>query len=453
MPEIMLPNNLTAEQSLLSMLLFSPRQMPRIADTIAPEHFYRDAHATIYTAIQTLYTRGKSCNFVNVASELQHRGEWDRLKDEPVFGMVNNLATGASLEDHADEILANYEWRRLAQAGKEIFDSGMHKDADAMERAEQAVYAIAMGRKAQDASPLAQALDRYMDGLKARRQNVKDHVANGIPTGFLDLDRALGGLQPSDFYVLAARPSKGKTSLAMNIACNIVSHAKRAVFFSLEMSEGQLVQRLLSMETPTDQMLLRDGTIEDDDMKEVEKTAMRLRGLDLMIDDRARKLSTIRSIARSLHAHKPLQAVFVDYLQIMHPESERGKNVNRTEEIAKLTAGLKDLAKELNVPVVVLAQLNRETEKSSDKRPQMSNLKDGGSIEQDADCVMFIHCAEDQLELRNASLPYGLDIIIDKHRNGRIGEVRLTFRPRSTKFEDLMVTPPLEETEVPYYAQ
>ena len=452
MQHVSMPENVEAERILLSMLLFSPRQLVRVVDTVQPEHFYHDAHSMIYTAMLDLHRRNRSCSLANVLNELKRTDRLKLIGDEPVLrGGIGSLDMFGpqSIEDHADEILAQSEWRKLAQAGQEIFQSGMSKDADALERAQQLIFEIAMGKKTQGASPLAQAVDRYMDGLKQRRENVKNHVANGTPTGFIDLDRMLGGLQPSDFYVLAARPSKGKTALSLNIALNVVSHSKRAAFFSLEMSEGQLVQRLLSMETPTDQMLLRDGTVEDDDMAEIEKTAQRLRGLDLEIDEKARKLSTIKTIARTLHAQKPLQLIVIDYLQIMHPEMQRGRNSNRAEEVAQLSSGLKDLAKELNVPVLALAQLNRESEKRGDKRPQMSDLKESGAIEQDADCIMFIHCRDEQEQLRNQAMPYILDIIVDKHRNGRVGEVCLTFKPRSTKFEDLTVTP----SEDTYYAR
>jgi replicative DNA helicase len=438
----MLPSNVASEKKLLGHILYNPRLIRQVMDRITPDDFYRDTHAIIYQTMLDLTRDQRKCNFINVENELQHKNLIDKIGGPGVLpecmrDVIGTGGEGDGVDDHAAEIKQCATYRRLTQVGLAIFQAASHREDDALEQAQKMIYEIAMGSITNRASTMAELVPRFIDLVEKRRENFMNQVANGIPTGFISLDRLLGGLQKADLIILAARPSVGKTALSTNIARNIVMNAKRVLFNSLEMKELALVQRLFAMEAPIDQSFLRDGSLEEEDMGLIYTAAGKLSKVDLLIDDKSRTIAEIRDRARYEHMMKPLDLIVVDYLQlVLLNRNGRRNNESRAEEVASISRSLKELAMELNVPILALAQLNRAIESRADKTPMLSDLKESGAIEQDADNVLFLHCTDEALELRKQCKPYQITIIVGKQRNGRVGEVDLQFRPRSTRFED-----------------
>ncbi len=435
--ELFVPSNTEAEAGVLSCLLFNPKLITRVIDTLKPEHFHMDNYASVYEAICNLHQRGKACTLPNVRYELQASGQQEEQSNLYYLDeLTGSLATLYNIEDYAETLIETSRNRQGLSVAAELADDCYHQRPGALDRAIERLTAIALGTDTKPVATLSDAVDRYMQAYDGRREDYAKGIKPGVSTGFRGLDRLLGGLLPSKLYVLAARPSIGKTALSLNMALNIIQHTYHVLFYSLEMDEGELVQRLLSMETPVDQALLRDGNTQDEQDASIREQAARLKQLDLKLDDRTYLLSEICHKARKVHREKKLDLIVVDYLQLIDVTPEgRSRNEMRNEEVGKLSKGLKRLARELKVPVLALAQLNRESEKAI--LPQLSHLGESGKLEQDADVVMFIHCDETELEKRNKSEQYRLQVIVRKHRNGRIGQVPLMFRPRLTRFESI----------------
>lgn len=430
------PANQEAEDGILSCILYNPRLMARVAETLKPVHFLGDRQAHIYEAMLNLYQHSKACTIANVRDETQRLGYEVESNGWDLNELYDSLATLNPIEDYATILIRTHGYREGISLALQLADDCYHQREGALERAEQKITEIVLGTDSKPVSTLSDAIDRYLKSYEERRDNFKKGITPGIATHFRDLDRLLGGMLKSRLYVLAARPSLGKTALSLNISLNIIQHARHVLFFSLEMDEDEIVQRILSMDTHIDQAFLRDGDTDDEQDEEIRARAKNLKGLDLKLDDRSYLLSHIRSKAMQEHRRKPLDLIVVDYLQLIEASTEgRGRNEMRSEEVSKLSKGLKKLARELKVPVLALAQLNRKSEESD--APQLSHLGESSSIEKDSDVVMFIHCDELEMEKRNNNEPYRLSIIVRKHRNGRIGKVDLMFRPRLTKFENL----------------
>jgi replicative DNA helicase len=415
-----IPSNTEAEAGVLSCLLFNPKLITRIIDTLKPEHFHVDNYGTVYQAICNLYQRNKACTLPNVRYELSRM---ERTVEEGNFSLddlTGSLATLYSIEDYADTLIELSRNRQALSVASELADDAYHQRPGALDKAVERLTAIALGTDTKPVATLNDAVDRYMEVYNERRENFAKGIKPGIPTGFRDLDRLLRNLRASKLYVLAARPSLGKTALSLSMA--------------LEMDEEELVQRLLSMDTQIDQAYLGDGDTSDEQDASIRERAAYLKQLDLKMDDRTYLLNEICHKARKAHREQKLDLIVVDYLQLIDSSPEgRGRYEMRSEEVGKLTKGLKKLARELKVPVLALAQLNRESEKVL--MPQLSHLGESAKIEQDSDVVMFINCEEVELEKRNNSEPYRLQVLVRKQRNGRVGTVSLMFRPRLTKFE------------------
>jgi replicative DNA helicase len=437
------PASTEAEEGVLSCLLFNPRLVARVADTLKPEYFLDDRSAHIYEAILDLYQRGKACTMPNVRDELARLGYAEERYGWNLEELYNSLATLNPIGDYADSIIRTHGFREGLSLAQSFADDCYNQREGTFERAEQQLAKIILGTESKPVTPLSQAVDRYMQAYTKRREDFKQGITPGIPTHFRDLDKLLGGLLPSRLYTLAARPSIGKTALALNITLNIIQHMKHVIFFSAEMDEDELVQRMFSMETHIDQSFLRDGDTDDAQHEDMKAIAQRLSELDMKLDDRSYLLSHIRTKSMQVHRKKPLDLIVVDYLQLLEASVEgRSRNEARNEEVSKLSKGLKKLSRELKVPVLALAQLNRKSEESD--LPQLSHLGESSSIEKDSDVVMFIHCDSTELEKRDRNEPYRLNIIVRKHRNGRIGQVPLMFRPRLTKFETIAYETPAE---------
>ena len=443
--EKLLPQNIEAERGVLGSIVIDPEAIVQVADFLTAEDFYRDAHRTIYTVIVQLYEQREAADFITICDELERRNKLEDVGGASyITSLINQVPTSGNVEYYGRIVERTAILRRLIHAAGEIAAIAYDEvDADlALEKAEQLIFSIGQRHAHSDFSLLRDLLDEFrikLDQLHERRGAIV-----GVPTGFTDLDRLTGGLQKSDLIILAARPAMGKTSMALSLAHNSAIKYQRSVaVFSLEMSKEQLVQRLLSMDAGVDQQRLRTGWIEDDDWDRISFSMGTLSEANIWIDDTA-GISTVemRSKARRLKAEHGIDMIIVDYLQLMQSSVGGKRNENRVQEISEISRNLKGLARELDMPVLALAQLSRAVESRQSKVPQLSDLRESGSIEQDADIVMFIY-REDvynpESERKNIA-----DIIVAKHRNGPVGEVSLYFQASQTRFHDLEITPPVE---------
>jgi replicative DNA helicase len=433
------PHNLEAEQSVLGSLLIDRDAIIRVASFLRAEDFYTGANGLIYQAILDLYNRREPTDIVTLSDELQQRTQYDQAGGlSYLSSLLNAVPTAVHVEYYARIVERAATLRRLIGAGTEIVDIGFRdgmETEEALDAAERAIFAVSQRRQSKDFVSMGEVLDRFFDRIDYLQQNRGEVV--GVATGFSDLDQLTGGLQRSDLIIVAARPSMGKTSLALGMAYGAaVGHHKTVGIFSLEMSAEQLVQRVLSMETGVDTHRLRLGQIDDNEWDRISRAFGRLSEAPIFVDDSAAaSIMDIRSKARRLQAEQGLDIIIVDYLQLMSGR----RSENRVQEISEISRGLKGLARELNVPVVALSQLSRAVESRSDHRPMLSDLRESGSIEQDADIVMFIY-REDKYE--EDSEKKGIaEIIIAKHRNGPVGSINLRFFDRTARFADLELYP------------
>jgi replicative DNA helicase len=444
--EKLLPQNIEAECGVLGSIIIDPEAIVQVTEFLFPDDFYRDAHRTIYEVILQLYEQREPADFITICDELERRNKLEDVGGASyITSLINQVPTSGNVEYYGRIVERNAILRRLIEAAGQIAAIAyQEEDADvALDKAEQLIFNISQRHARSDFALLRDILSEYMnklDQLHERRGTIV-----GVPTGFTDLDHLTGGLQKSDLIILAARPAVGKTSLALTMAHNTaIKHQRSVAIFSLEMSKEQLVQRLLSMDAAIDQQRLRTGWIEDDEWERIVYAMGTLSEANIWIDDTA-GISTVemRSKARRLQAEHGIDLIIVDYLQLMQSTSGSGKrNENRVQEISEISRNLKGLARELNVPVLALAQLSRAVESRQSKVPQLSDLRESGSIEQDSDIVMFIYRDDvynPETERKNIA-----DIIVAKHRNGPVGTISLYFQASQTRFHDLELTPPAE---------
>src|SRR5438445_4714313 len=437
--EKLLPQSIEAECGVLGSIIIDPEAIVQVADFLHPDDFYRDAHRTIYEVILQLYEQREAADFITICDELERRNKLEDVGGASyITSLINLVPTSGNVEYYGRIVERNAILRRLIEAAGQIAAVAyQEEDADvALDKAEQLIFNISQRHARSDFALLRDILSAYMnklDQLHERRGTIV-----GVPTGFADLDHLTGGLQKSDLIILAARPAVDKSSMALTMAHNTaVKHQRSVAIFSLEMSKEQLVQRLLSMDAAIDQQRLRTGWIEGDEWERIVYAMGTLSEANIWIDDTA-GISTVemRSKARRLHAERNIDLIIVDYLQLMQSMSGSGKrNENRVQEISEISRNLKSLARELNVPVLALAQLSRAAESRQSKVPQLSDLPDTASIEQDSDIVMFIYrnyVYNSESERKNIA-----DIIVAKHRNGPVGEVSLYFQANQTRFRDL----------------
>lgn len=435
--ERLLPTNIEAECGVLGSLLIDPEAVPQIAGWLLPEDFYRDAHRMIYEAILTLYERNQPADFLTLCDLLEQGGKLDAVGGASYLtSLITAVPTSGNVEYYAHIVVQKAGCRRLIHAAGQIAAYGYEELEDAQERAEQLLFAL-QRRQTRDFLSLAEVMMACLTDLEALQK--REQRLLGIPTGFRYLDAALGGgLQRSDLIILAARPGNGKTSLALTIAAHaVLKESKRVAFFSLEMGAKQLGLRLLAMQADQDQRRLRLGLI--DDWEKVVNASDRLAEGAIWIDETAGISHTaLRSKVRRLQTTHGVDLVMVDYLQLMHATQGDGKRFTiREQEIAEISRNLKAVAKELNVPVLALAQLSRAVETRQVKRPQLSDLRESGALENDADVVLFIYREDLYQEPEDATMRNTAEIIIAKHRNGPIGQVLLRFDPSRTCFSDV----------------
>lgn len=444
--ERQLPSNIEAECGVLGSLLIDPEAVSLVADWLSPDDFYRDSHRTIYEAMIALYEHHQPADFITLCDLLEQRKQLETVGGGSYLtSLITGVPTSGNVEYYGRIVAQKAGFRRLIHAAGHIAALGYTETEDAQERAEQLLFAL-QRHSTRGFLSLAEVMGDCMNDLEAVQK--REQRLLGVPTGFRYLDSALGGgLQRSDLVLLAARPGNGKTSLALTIAASAaLTEHKRVAFFSLEMSARQLGLRLLAMRANQDQRRLRLGLI--DDWDQVVIASDELAEGAIWIDETAGISHTaLRSKVRRLQATHGVDLIIVDYLQLMHALQGDGKRFAlREQEIAEISRSLKAVAKELNVPVLALAQLSRAVESRQNKRPQLSDLRESGALENDADVALFIYREDLYQEPDDTAMRNMAEIIIAKHRNGPVGQVVLRFDPSRTCFTDIEATPGEEGT-------
>jgi replicative DNA helicase len=437
------PNSVEAEQSVLGGLLLENEALDRIADILNQADFYRHDHRLIYTHIAKLIEQNRPADIVTVAESLENSAELSSVGGIAYLGaLAQNTPTAANIRRYAEIVRERSIMRKLVEVGSGIAESAYNpqgRDAEQLlDEAEAKIFQIAESgnRGSQGFVNIQTLLPQVADRIDYLYQRENQGSVTGIPTGFDDLDERTSGFQPGDLIIVAGRPSMGKTAFSLNIAENVALDTKKAVaVFSMEMGATQLATRMIGSVGRLDQHRMRNGNLEDEDWARLTTALGKLNDAPIFIDEGAGLSSfDVRARARRLHRQTGgLGLIVVDYLQLMAGTSGRASE-NRATEISEISRSLKSLAKELDVPVVALSQLNRSVEQRPDKRPVMSDLRESGAIEQDADLILFIY--RDEVYNPDSEDKGTAEIIIAKQRNGPIGRVRLTFLGQHTRFEN-----------------
>jgi replicative DNA helicase len=432
------PQNIEAESALLGALLIDKDAVIKIADILTPDDFYRNDHGQVFEAILELFEKQTPVDLVTLTDRLESQKKLDNIGGSSYLAsLVNGVSSAANITHYANIIREKSILRRLISASSEITEIGFSENqtiAEVMDQSERLLFSVSQKYLKDRFIPIKDILAEAFDRIdKIHRDK---GALRGVPTGFRDLDHKLAGLQKSDLIIIAARPSMGKTSFALNIAENIAVEEKIPVaIFSLEMSKEQLVERLLSSQSGIDSWKLRTGNLSDEDFPKIGYAMGVLSEAPIFIDDSPMaNVMEIRAKARRLQMENELGLIIIDYLQLMEGQ-RRSSDGNRVQEISEISRSLKGLARELDLPVIALSQLSRAVEQRQPKIPMLSDLRESGSIEQDADVVMFIY-REDYYE-KDTDRKGVTDILIRKHRNGPVGEVELMFKPETMRFYDL----------------
>lgn len=430
------PQNVEAEQSVIGSMLLEKEVVPIIMEILKNDDFYREDHREIYEAILELFDKGESIDIITIADQLKTRGSLDAIGGfDYLSNITNSVPTTANAKHYAKIVEEKSILRRLIKASSDIVSMGYEASEEVsivLDKAEKNIFDILQNRNTRGFAVIKDVLVDTFNRLEELYNN-KGFVT-GIPSGFNDLDFKTAGLQNSDLILIAARPAMGKTSFALNIAQYAAVHAHVPVaIFSLEMSKEQLVNRMLCGEAMVDSQKMRTGKLEDDDWQKIARALGPLSEAPIYIDDTPGiSVTEIRAKARRLKLEKNLGLIVIDYMQLMQG---RGKGDNRQQEISEISRSLKILAKEINVPVITLSQLSRAPEARADHKPILSDLRESGAIEQDADIVMFLYRDDyynPETEKKNIA-----EVIIAKHRNGSTGSVELAWLGQYTKFANL----------------
>lgn len=432
------PQNLDAEKSILGAVLIDEDVLTRVSDKLSADDFYDPRHQHIFEAMLRLYERHQPVDLLTLSDELKKREHLDEAGGtDYISELTNQVPTAAHAESYSEIISQNAMRRRLITASGNIGELAFDEEkngAELLESAEQQLFAVSDKALRQDLISLEQILAESFDRLEELHRN--KGALRGVRTGWRDLDNMTAGLQRSDLIILAARPAMGKTTLVTNLAYNVATVAKQAVlFFSLEMGKEQLVDRMLADAAGVDAWNIRTGNLSDDDFEKLSDAMGEMAEAPIFIDDTPGvSVLDLRTKARRAAHDHPLGLIIIDYLQLMQG-SGRGNSDNRVQEVSEISRGLKLIARELNVPVIALSQLSRSVENRSPQIPQLSDLRESGSIEQDADIVAFIYREayyNPETERQNIT-----DLILAKHRNGPTGKVELYFHPERLKFMSL----------------
>ncbi|OGD86183.1 replicative DNA helicase [Candidatus Curtissbacteria bacterium RBG_16_39_7] len=421
------PQNLEAEQSVLGALLIDKDAIVAISEFLKPEHFYREAHGQIYKAILSLFEKREPIDFVTLSQELKEQGIYEDVGGSTYLSeLVNLVPTAANIGHYGRIVKDHHTKRQLIQVATKVVEKSFDEIGEVKELldfAETSIFGISQTHLQQFFMPIKEALVESFDRIEDLHK--KGAGLRGVPTGFADMDNFLAGLQDSNLVILASRPGQGKSALALNIAQYASVHEKIPVgIFSLEMSKEELVDRLLVWQARVDAWRLKTGRLEDTDFEKIQEAMGELAEAPLYIDDTpAATIFELRTKARRLQIERGLRLLIVDYLQLI-----RGRNLeNRVQEVSEISQSLKNLARELKIPVLAVSQLSRAVEQRGSRRPQLADLRESGAIEQDADVVMFLY-REDPDNMEETILD------IQKHRNGKLGQVSLHFIPHLVGF-------------------
>ena len=435
------PQNIEAETSVLGSLMLDKDSIIKVADLLKVGDFYKDDHKAIYETMLALYEEREPIDVLSLANRLEEKSQLERIGGSSYLAsLVNSVPSATNVSHYAKVVQKKALLRRLIGAASEIVEMGYDESEDVqkvLDEAEQKLFAISQKYIKQDFVPIKSILEVAFNRIDELHKG--DHSFRGVPTQFPDLDNLLAGLQKSDIIILAARPSVGKTTFALDIARQVGVHSKVPVgIFSLEMGSDQLVDRMIAAQAGVDLWRLRTGKLSSEgpnnDFERISDAMGVLAQAPIFIDDTGSlNILEMRTMARRLQAEHNLGLIIVDYLQLMEGRSRSGDN--RVQEISEISRGLKQLARELNIPIIALSQLSRAVESRPDQMPKLSDLRESGSIEQDADVVMFLY-REDRVrpDTPNKNIA---DIIIAKHRNGPVGKIQLYFEDNSTTFKSL----------------
>lgn len=434
------PQSKDAEMAVLGSIMIDRNSIARILDILLPDDFYLPEHAIIYRSTMELFDKNAPIDILSVQGHLEERNLLDRAGGASYLAtLVNSVASPGSITHYADIVKKKRVLRDLISSAHHIGNLGYQESDDIdllIDEAEQKIFSISKNSLRQRFSPVRDALTEAFERID--RLHKGGGVLRGVPTGFEKLDSVLSGLQKSDLVILAARPSLGKTTLALDIARNAaVNHKIPVAIFSLEMSTQQLVDRFISAEAHVDLWKLRTGRLDENsnDFQRINDALARLAEAPIFIDDAATSTAIqMRAMARRLQSEVDLGLIVIDYLQLMQGQ-HRSSDINRVQEISEISRSLKQLARELDIPVLALSQLSRAVEQRHPPIPKLSDLRESGSIEQDADVVLFIY-REDKVK-RDSTRPNIAEILIEKHRNGPTGRIDLYFNPEKVTFSTL----------------
>jgi replicative DNA helicase len=429
------PQNIEAEQSVLGGILIENQALHKIMEILSPDDFYREAHQKIYNSLLDLSEKDEPADLITLTNELRKKDQLDAVGGASyVTSLIDSIPTAANIDYYARIVKEKAVLRKLINAATDIVTQGYEDREDVeglLDEAEQAIFQIADSRVRPSFYPIREILKSSFKTLEKLYE--KKEMITGIPSGFKDLDEMTAGFQPSDLIIVAGRPSMGKTAICLNVAQYAAVEKKVPVaIFSLEMSKEQLVLRMLCSEAEVEGTRIRTGFLAESDWPKLTMAAGNLSDAPIFIDDTpALSILELRAKARRLKGEHGLGMLIVDYLQLM-----RGRTMveNRQQEISEISRSLKALAKELNLPVIAVSQLSRRSEAREDKRPQMSDLRESGAIEQDADLILFIY--RDEVYNRTDENRGKAEVIIGKQRNGPTGKVVLTFLDKYTAFKD-----------------
>jgi replicative DNA helicase len=434
------PQNVDAERALLGAIILKPDVMHDISVTTWPESFYADKHAVIFKAISTLFSKGDPIDTVSVVTTLKDMNQLDRVGGAAYIAeLIEMVPAAGNAMYYATQVQNKSTLRSLIHAAEDIAEIG-YSDPDtvdeALDQAEKKIFQATQAPSAQKFRPIGSALKEAWERFEHLSEN--QDVQRGVPSGFAALDNILAGFQKSDLVILAARPSMGKTTFALDLARNAaLLHGASVGIFSLEMSDQQLVDRMLAAEAGVDSWKLRTGRLSNDHEYEALQAAMaKLHKAPIhIIDEAAMNIVKMRSAARRLKNEYGLDMLIVDYLQLMSPTLTKGSD-SMVQQITEISRSLKILAKEMEIPVIALSQLSRAVEQRGG-RPRLSDLRDSGSIEQDADVVMFIHREDKMNKDKESERPNIAEIMVEKHRNGPVGMAELYFDGKHVRFLNL----------------
>ncbi|QUO31665.1 replicative DNA helicase [Faecalicatena sp. Marseille-Q4148] len=433
-----LPHSIEAEQSVVGAMLMDREAIVAASEIICGEDFYQVTYGVIFDTIIELFNEGKPVDLVTLQERLKEKDVPPEVSSlEFVRDLITAVPTSANVKYYAEIVAEKATFRKLIKLNEEIANTcylAKEPLEAVLEQTEKKVFELVQKRNTGDFVPIQQVVLNTLERIEKASKN--KGTVTGIPTGFIDLDYKLSGLQPSDLILLAARPSMGKTAFVLNLAQYMAFKVNKTVaIFSLEMSKEQLVNRLFALESQVDSQALRTGNLKDSDWEKLIESAGTIGRSNLIIDDTPGiSISELRSKCRKYKLEHDLSVIIIDYLQLMSGRVG-GRSESRQQEISEISRSLKGVARELNVPVIALSQLSRAVEQRPDHRPMLSDLRESGAIEQDADVVMFLY--RDEYYNKDTEHPNEAEVIIAKQRNGPIGTVNLAWLPNYTKFANL----------------